>query len=141
MATGDRLKEAKFINKSLSSLGNVMAALAAKQSHIPYRDSKLTYLLQDSFGSHNQICSLNSIGSHSKCLMLVQVSPNKADLEETLCSLQFGVRVQQVELGTPRKNVIESQELLECKEKVIQILFSFLIESDQKIFSRFEDKR
>src|SRR5262245_1449345 len=50
-ATGDRLKEAQAINKSLSALGNTIAALQKKQAHVPYRDSKLTYLLQDSLGS------------------------------------------------------------------------------------------
>jgi hypothetical protein len=49
-ATGDRLKEAQHINKSLSALGDVMAALGAKKPHIPYRNSKLTTVLQDSLG-------------------------------------------------------------------------------------------
>lgn len=48
--TGDRLKEAQHINKSLSALGDVIASLAQKNPHVPYRNSKLTQLLQDSLG-------------------------------------------------------------------------------------------
>ena len=48
--TGDRLREAQYINKSLSCLGDVMTALAQKSSHIPYQNRKLTLLLQDSLG-------------------------------------------------------------------------------------------
>lgn len=48
--TGDRLKEAQHINKSLSALGDVIASLSQKNNHIPYRNSKLTQLLQDSLG-------------------------------------------------------------------------------------------
>lgn len=49
--TGDRLKEAQHINKSLSALGDVIASLAQKNPHVPYRNSKLTQLLQDSLGN------------------------------------------------------------------------------------------
>ena len=49
-ADGARLKEAQNINKSLSSIGDVIHALRSKQPHVPYRNSKLTYLLQDSLG-------------------------------------------------------------------------------------------
>lgn len=101
-ATGETLKEAQNINKSLSALGNVISALRAKQdsggngggkdsktssSHVPYRDSKLTYLLQDSLGADN------------KTLVIVQVSPEQKDVQETVCSLTFGQRARNVELG------------------------------------------
>ena len=71
-STGDRLKEAQSINKSLSALGDVIQSLAQKTAHIPYRNSKLTHLLQD------------SLGGDSKTLMMVQVSPAAIDLGERL---------------------------------------------------------
>ncbi|XP_021358280.1 kinesin-like protein KIFC3 isoform X2 [Mizuhopecten yessoensis] len=86
-ADGTRLKEAQSINKSLSSLGDVIHALRSRQSHVPYRNSRLTYLLQD------------SLGGDSKTLMIVQVAPVEKNQSETVCSLNFAQRVRTVELG------------------------------------------
>lgn len=79
-ATGQALKEAQNINKSLSALGDVIAARAAKQAHVPFRNSTLTYLLQD------------SISQDSKTLMIVCISPVLYNSEETFCSLNFASR-------------------------------------------------
>ncbi|CAD7958536.1 unnamed protein product [Amoebophrya sp. A120] len=82
-ATGALQKETKLINKSLSALGDVISARLLKNTHIPFRNSTLTYLLQ------------NCLSGDAKTLMLLQVSP--ADVAETACSLAFGARVNAVE--------------------------------------------
>jgi kinesin family protein C2/C3 len=84
-ATGARLTEAQNINKSLSSLGDVISALVAKSAHIPYRNSKLTMVLQD------------SLGGDAKTLMIVAVGPGEENISETMASLQFAARVRNVE--------------------------------------------
>jgi kinesin family protein C2/C3 len=86
-AQGERLREAKNINKSLSALGNVINALSNKQNHVPFRDSKLTYLLQDSLSKDNKV------------LMIAQISPSCADYQESVCSLDFAGRARGVQLG------------------------------------------
>tara|TARA_B110000091_G_scaffold87455_1_gene95974 strand:+ start:206 stop:502 length:297 start_codon:yes stop_codon:yes gene_type:complete len=62
-ASGARLKEAQHINKSLAALGNVINALKQKQNHIPFRDSKLTYLLQDSLSKDNKALMITQVSS------------------------------------------------------------------------------
>ncbi|XP_034030844.1 kinesin-like protein KIFC3 isoform X2 [Thalassophryne amazonica] len=94
-AEGERLKEAQNINRSLLALGDVIQALRARQTHIPFRNSRLTYLLQD------------SLGKGSKTVMVVQVSALERNVGETLCSLKFAQRVCKVELG-PAARKIES---------------------------------
>ncbi|XP_023758682.1 kinesin-like protein KIN-14C [Lactuca sativa] len=90
-ATGDRLTETKHINKSLSALSEVILALGKKEDHIPYRNSKLTYLLQP------------CLGGDSKTLMFVNVSPDPLSVNESLCALKFAARVNSCEIGIPRR--------------------------------------
>ncbi|XP_072235900.1 kinesin-like protein KIFC3 isoform X2 [Leuresthes tenuis] len=87
-AEGSRLREAQCINKSLSALGDVINALRSKHSHVPFRNSRLTYLLQDSLSGDN------------KTLMMVQVSPLPGNMSESVCSLKFAQRVRSVELSS-----------------------------------------
>jgi kinesin family protein C2/C3 len=99
---GDRLKEAQAINKSLSALGDVIAALGrntddghrgASSGHVPYRDSKLTFLLK------------GSLSGRAKVVMLCNVSPAAVHVEETLSSLNFAQRCRTVELKTANGQV------------------------------------
>jgi kinesin family member C1 len=82
-AEGERMRETQNINRSLACLGDVIEALGRKEkgAHIPYRNSRLTHLLQ------------YSLGGNSKTLMFVMVSPLEAHLKETLTSLRFATKV------------------------------------------------
>uniref|UniRef100_A0A3Q2QUG2 Kinesin-like protein n=1 Tax=Fundulus heteroclitus TaxID=8078 RepID=A0A3Q2QUG2_FUNHE len=92
-AEGERLKEAQNINRSLLALGDVIQALRGRHTHIPFRNSRLTYLLQD------------SLGKGSKTVMVVQVSALESNVGETLCSLKFAQRVCKVELGPAARKI------------------------------------
>ncbi|EOY11923.1 Kinesin-like protein 1 isoform 2 [Theobroma cacao] len=104
-AVGDRLKEAQHINRSLSALGDVISALAQKSAHIPYRNSKLTQVLQD------------SLGGQAKTLMFVHISPEVNAIGETVSTLKFAERVASIELGAARSNK-ETGEIRELKEEI-----------------------
>jgi kinesin family protein C2/C3 len=69
------LKEASYINKSLFALGDVIASLTSESAHIPYRNSKLTTLMQD------------SLGGNAKTLMIINVSSASYNIDETISSL------------------------------------------------------
>merc|ERR1719220_979267 len=96
---GMGLEEAKNINKSLSALGNVIAALAdGNKSHIPYRDSKLTRILQE------------SLGGNSKTTIVICASPASFNEPETKSTLDFGKRAKTI------KNVVAVNEELTAEE-------------------------
>jgi len=106
---GQALKEAGYINKSLSALGNVMEALDRKSSHVPYRDSKLTYLLQD------------SLGGNSRTMMIVTVTPTDMATDESSHALQFATRVRRIQIGAAQRNVT-SKNLEETVKTLTQEL-------------------
>merc|ERR1712166_690205 len=91
-ATGERLIEAAAINKSLSALGQVFSAIATSSPHVPYRNSKLTHLLQDSLGGDSKTC------------MFVNASPLNINLSETHSTLSFGKQIRSIELGPAKKH-------------------------------------
>lgn len=91
-AQGERLKEATKINLSLSALGNVISALVdGKSTHVPYRDSKLTRLLQD------------SLGGNARTVMVANVGPASYNVEETLTTLRYANRAKNIK-NKPRIN-------------------------------------
>lgn len=114
-AKGQTLKEAQHINKSLSALGSVMNALTSGQAnaHIPYRDSKLTRLLQD------------SLGGNSETTLLVCGSCSSYNSEETVSTLRFGTRAKSIK-NKPKvneeKTVAEFKLLVAEKDKQIAAL-------------------
>ncbi|XP_022255659.1 osmotic avoidance abnormal protein 3-like [Limulus polyphemus] len=115
-ATGDRLKEATKINLSLSALGNVISALVdGKSNHIPYRDSKLTRLLQD------------SLGGNTKTLMVACLSPADNNYDETLSTLRYANRAKNIQ-NKPQINEDPKDALLREYQEEIQRLKTLLNE-------------
>ncbi|ELK27148.1 Kinesin-like protein KIF3B [Myotis davidii] len=109
-AQGERLKEATKINLSLSALGNVISALVdGKSTHIPYRDSKLTRLLQD------------SLGGNAKTVMVANVGPASYNVEETLTTLRYANRAKNIK-NKPRVNEDPKDALLrEFQEEIARL--------------------
>ena len=93
----ERLKEGQSINKSLSALGDVMAALSeGGKAFVPYRNNKLTQLMQD------------SLGGNAKTLMFVNFSPADYNADETVTSLNFATRVKKVINNASKVSAMQS---------------------------------
>eukprot|EP00752_Nemacystus_decipiens_P011231 g9981.t1 len=109
-ATGDRLKEANKINLSLSALGNVISALVDGRSlHIPYRDSKLTRLLQD------------SLGGNTKTVMCANAGPAEYNYDETVSTLRYANRAKNIK-NKPKINEDPKDAMLREFQEEIQRL-------------------
>ena len=104
--TGNKLEEAKKINLSLSALGNVIKALTDKAEHIPYRDSKLTRLLQE------------SLGGNFKTTLIVNCSPHPRNVEDTLNTLKFAQRAKTIK----NKAVVNIKKSPEAYMRIIKEL-------------------
>ena len=90
-ATGSLAAETAAINKSLSALGDVMTAIGQKESHVPFRNSKLTFLLQP------------ALSRGARVMFIITASPDRVDAPETLVSIGFGTRARLAQLGQERK--------------------------------------
>ena len=113
--SGLRLKEATKINLSLSALMNVITALVdGRSSHVPYRDSKLTRLLQDSLGGNVKTC------------MIANVSPSHLSAEETLSTLRYADRAKRIK-NMPKVNEDPKDTLLKKYQQEIKILKEQLV--------------
>ena len=112
-AEGVRLKEATKINLSLSALGNVIKSLVTGSQHVPFRDSKLTRLLQD------------SLGGNTKTVMIAAISPADDNYQETLSTLMYATRAKSIK-NKPRVNEDPKDALLKQYEDEIQRLKALL---------------
>ncbi|XP_051959248.1 uncharacterized protein LOC127627065 [Xyrauchen texanus] len=106
-AKDDQLKEANSINKSLSALGDVISALSMEQPHVPYRNNKLTQLMQD------------SLGGNAKTLMFLNISPSDYNLDETLTSLIYATRVKAITNNALRN--VDNKEIAQLKEVILKL--------------------
>ncbi|KAL3605840.1 Kinesin- motor protein [Fusarium poae] len=119
-AENKRATEAGLINKSLLTLGRVINALVDKGSHIPYRESKLTRLLQDSLGGRTKTC------------IIATISPAKSNLEETISTLEYAFRAKNIKNKPQMNPMIEKKTLLKDFTMEIERLKSELIATRQR---------
>jgi len=106
-ASAETLKEANSINKSLAALGDVISALSSDQQFIPYRNNKLTMLMQD------------SLGGNAKTLMFVNISPADYNCDETVTSLTYASRVKLI-TNDAQKNT-DNKEIARLKQLIAKM--------------------
>ena len=119
-AMDKRAAEAGLINKSLLTLGRVINALVEKGSHIPYRESKLTRLLQDSLGGRTKTC------------IIATLSPAKSNLEETISTLDYAFRAKNIRNKPQVNQMVSKKTLLREFTAEIEKLKSELIATRQR---------
>lgn len=119
-AENKRAAEAGLINKSLLTLGRVINALVDKSSHIPYRESKLTRLLQDSLGGRTKTC------------IIATLSPAKSNLEETISTLDYAFRAKNIRNKPQVNQVVSKKTLLKEFTSEIEKLKAELIATRQR---------
>jgi kinesin family protein 3/17 len=123
-ATGKQLDESRRINKSLSALGNVINALTdQKTKHIPYRDSKLTRLLQ------------NSLGGNCKTSMIAMISPYDGSYNESTSTLNFAKRAKGIRIKAKINEEVNQNALISQYEKELSKLRQELSEKNEIINS------
>ncbi|PIN04884.1 Kinesin-like protein [Handroanthus impetiginosus] len=109
--TGLRRKEGSYINKSLLTLGTVIGKLSeGKASHVPYRDSKLTRLLQSSLSGHGHVS------------LICTITPASSNMEETHNTLKFASRAKRVEIYASRNMIIDEKSLIKKYQREISCL-------------------
>jgi kinesin family protein 11 len=119
-AENKRAAEAGLINKSLLTLGRVINALVERGSHIPYRESKLTRLLQDSLGGRTKTC------------IIATLSPAKSNLEETISTLDYAFRAKNIRNKPQVNQLVSKKTLLKEFTAEIEKLKSELIATRQR---------
>lgn len=119
-AENKRAAEAGLINKSLLTLGRVINALVDRSAHIPYRESKLTRLLQDSLGGRTKTC------------IIATISPAKSNLEETISTLDYAFRAKNIRNKPQINAMIHKKTLLREFSTEIEKLKSELIATRQR---------
>ena len=126
-ASGQTLEEAKKINKSLSALGMVINSLTdGKSTHIPYRDSKLTRILQE------------SLGGNSRTTLIINCSPSSYNDQETISTLRFGVRAKAIKNKAKinaELSPLELKQLLKKAQNQVTTYQSYLSSLENEVQS------